>query len=70
MIYKLLSKMTGTSHPKSIFKRLTLMLCVGGIASVLSLLLPWGFISSGILLFATAFVGAVILLDALLYNSI
>lgn len=70
LVYKLLSKITGTSHPKSIFKRLTIMLCGGGIVSVLSLMMPWGFISSGILLFTTAFVGAIIMLDALLYNSI
>ena len=69
VVYKLLSKMTGTSHPKSVFKRLTMMLCGAGAVSVLSLLMPWGYLASGMLLFATAFVGAIILLDGLLYNS-
>ena len=70
VVYKLLSKITRTSHPKSIFKRLTMMLCGGGALSVASLLLPFGYIASAIWLFSTLFVGAVTLLDAFMYNSV
>ena len=70
MVYKLLSKITRTSHPKSIFKRLTMLLCCGGAISVASLLMPFGYIASAIWLFSTLFVGAVTLLDAFMYNSV
>ncbi len=68
--YRVLSRLVGTAHPKAMFKRLTLMLCLGGIVSVELLLIPFGYITTSLWLFATVFVGGVTLLDALLYNAL
>jgi len=68
--YRVLSRLVGTTHPKAMFKRLTLMLCLGGIVSVELLLIPFGYITTSLWLFATVFVGGVTLLDAFLYNAL
>ena len=66
--YKLLSKITLTSQPKNIFKRLNILLCAGGATIIALFKYPFSSFASEIWVFIIAFVAAVILLDTLMYK--
>lgn len=66
--YKLFSKMTFSSQPKNIFKRLNMMLCVGGATTIALFQYPFSSLTSGIWVFIIAFVASVTLLDTLMYK--
>jgi hypothetical protein len=68
--YKLFSKMTFSSQPKNIFKRLNMMLCAGGATAIVLFQYPFISFTSGIWVFVIAFVAAVTLLDTLMYKLI
>jgi len=66
--YKFFSKMTFSSQPKNIFKRLNMILCAGGATAIALFQYPFNSFTSGIWVFVIAFVAAVTLLDALMYK--
>jgi DNA-binding HxlR family transcriptional regulator len=66
--YKLFSKITFSSQPKNIFKRLNMMLFVGGATTIALFQYPFNSLTSGIWVFIIAFVAAVTLLDTLMYK--
>lgn len=59
LAYRLLSKITMTSYPRSIYRRLALLAYAGGVASMAFMILPYGFIITGLWLFITTIIGTV-----------
>jgi len=57
LAYRFLSRITMTAHPRSIYRRLALLAYVGGVASMALMILPYGFIITGLWLFITTIIG-------------
>ena len=59
LAYRLLSKITMTAYPRSIYRRLALLAYAGGVASMALMILPYGSIITGLWLFITTIIGTV-----------
>ncbi|MBO3802991.1 MAG: hypothetical protein JTT11_03825, partial [Candidatus Brockarchaeota archaeon] len=57
LAYNFLSRITLASHPRSIYRRLALMMYVGGVSSLAVMILPYGFILTGLWIFLTTVIG-------------
>lgn len=59
LAYRFLSKITMTAYPRSIYRRLALLAYAGGVASMALMILPYGFIITGLWLFITTIIGTI-----------
>jgi len=57
LAYRFFSRLTMTAYPRSIYRRLALLAYVGGVASMALMILPYGFIITGLWLFITTIIG-------------
>jgi len=57
LAYRFLSRITMTAYPRSIYRRLALLAYVGGVASMALMILPYGFLITGLWLFITTIIG-------------
>jgi predicted transcriptional regulator len=57
LAYNFLSKITLTSHPRNIYRRLALLTYTGGVAALAAMILPFGFVLTGLWLFLTTIIG-------------
>jgi len=59
LAYNFLSRITLTSQPRHIFRRLALLIYVGGVSSLAAMIFPFGFLLTGLWLFLTAIIGTI-----------